>query len=218
MGQFYSASPLRFSLAETASEAPASARMAATDVTPSPFAAHLLAFLSAVENSSTLPDFPSFSEHNAETDAIEKAVAQLAKRMYAAEDPSKGGHAWAESNGDLFLKAPTPITPESTPPVNGRALNGMSISLDGLGGSGSNKTGAFFCPTCGRPPMATSYLSRSAPSYHGSPMVLPPGPLVTAAFESGMSAVEELQLLKAQVQDVARVCKVSHTHVIHLRS
>ncbi|KAI6035900.1 hypothetical protein PISMIDRAFT_686167 [Pisolithus microcarpus 441] len=30
--------------------------------------------------------------------------------------------------------------------------------------------------------------------------------LATAAFESGMSAVEELRLLKAQVQDVARVC------------
>lgn len=32
------------------------------------------------------------------------------------------------------------------------------------------------------------------------------GPLAHAAFESGMSAVEELKLLKAQVQDVARVC------------
>jgi len=30
--------------------------------------------------------------------------------------------------------------------------------------------------------------------------------LAAAAFESGMSAVEELRLLKAQVQDVARVC------------
>lgn len=40
----------------------------------------------------------------------------------------------------------------------------------------------------------------------GSPLVVPPGPLAVAAFESGMSAVEELRLLKAQVQDVARVC------------
>ncbi|KZP13596.1 hypothetical protein FIBSPDRAFT_753155 [Athelia psychrophila] len=40
----------------------------------------------------------------------------------------------------------------------------------------------------------------------GSPLVVPPGPLAAAAFESGMSAVEELRLLKAQVQDVARVC------------
>jgi len=40
----------------------------------------------------------------------------------------------------------------------------------------------------------------------GSPLVVPPGPLATAAFESGMSAVEELRLLKAKVSDVARVC------------
>ncbi|TFK95926.1 hypothetical protein BDV98DRAFT_598145 [Pterulicium gracile] len=40
----------------------------------------------------------------------------------------------------------------------------------------------------------------------GSPLVVPPGPLATAAYESGMSAMEELRLLKAQVQDVARVC------------
>ncbi|KAI0071450.1 histidine kinase [Panus rudis PR-1116 ss-1] len=39
-----------------------------------------------------------------------------------------------------------------------------------------------------------------------SPLVVPPGPLAAAAYESGMSAVEELKLLKAQVQDVARVC------------
>ncbi|KAG2037088.1 hypothetical protein BDR03DRAFT_934152 [Suillus americanus] len=43
-------------------------------------------------------------------------------------------------------------------------------------------------------------------SPNGSPLVVPPGPLAAAAFESGMSAVEELRLLKAQVQDVARVC------------
>ncbi|KAL0948366.1 hypothetical protein HGRIS_010948 [Hohenbuehelia grisea] len=48
-------------------------------------------------------------------------------------------------------------------------------------------------------------IQASAPS-SGSPLVVPMGPLAAAAFESGMSAVEELRLLKAQVQDVARVC------------
>ena len=33
-----------------------------------------------------------------------------------------------------------------------------------------------------------------------SPLVIPMGPLAAAAFESGMSAVEELKLLKAQVR------------------
>jgi osomolarity two-component system sensor histidine kinase NIK1 len=41
----------------------------------------------------------------------------------------------------------------------------------------------------------------------GSPLVVDPtGPLAIAAYESGMNAVDELKLLKAQVQDVARVC------------
>ncbi|KAF9056922.1 hypothetical protein BDP27DRAFT_1454263 [Rhodocollybia butyracea] len=41
-----------------------------------------------------------------------------------------------------------------------------------------------------------------------SPLVVASGgPLATAALESGLSAVEELRLLKQQVQDVARVCK-----------
>lgn len=44
-------------------------------------------------------------------------------------------------------------------------------------------------------------------SPEGSPLVVPPGPLATAAFESGMSAMEELKLLKTQVQDVSRVCQ-----------
>lgn len=39
-------------------------------------------------------------------------------------------------------------------------------------------------------------------------LVVPPGPPVVAAFHSGMSAVEELQSLKAQVRDIARVCNV----------
>ncbi|KAK1216934.1 histidine kinase osmosensor [Marasmius sp. AFHP31] len=42
----------------------------------------------------------------------------------------------------------------------------------------------------------------------GSPLVVVSGgALATAAMESSLSAVEELRLLKAQVQDVARVCK-----------
>lgn len=67
------------------------------------------------------------------------------------------------------------------------------------------------CPTCGKsisdPLMlySTAIGSENAP-LSSSPLVVPMGPLAAAAFESGMSAVEELKLLKAQVQDVARVC------------
>jgi osomolarity two-component system sensor histidine kinase NIK1 len=64
------------------------------------------------------------------------------------------------------------------------------------------------CPTCGKviADAITMSIVTASMSLDGSPMVIPPGPLATAAFESGMSAVEELRLLKAQVQDVARVC------------
>jgi len=76
----------------------------------------------------------------------------------------------------------------------------------------------YQCPTCRRPVLPGSKTSSVnghgvaapgsfQPSPEGSPLVVPPGPLSAAAFESGMSAVEELRLLKAQVQDVARVCK-----------
>ncbi|KAH8103228.1 hypothetical protein DFH11DRAFT_1692635 [Phellopilus nigrolimitatus] len=64
------------------------------------------------------------------------------------------------------------------------------------------------CPTCGRAVSDGFPLSQFLPdSREGSPLVVPPGPLATAAFESGLSAVEELKLLKTQVQDVSRVCQ-----------
>ncbi|KAL4267517.1 histidine kinase [Pleurotus pulmonarius] len=73
------------------------------------------------------------------------------------------------------------------------------------------------CPTCAKTitdPLTMSRLSSlsnlSAPS-SGSPLVVPMGPLAAAAFESGLSAVEELKLLKAQVMDVARVCNAVAT-------
>lgn len=56
----------------------------------------------------------------------------------------------------------------------------------------------------------SSLSNLSAPN-SGSPLVVPMGPLAAAAFESGLSAVEELKLLKAQVMDVARVCNAVAT-------
>ena len=75
------------------------------------------------------------------------------------------------------------------------------------GHSSAPPTAQPHCPTCGRsvsdPIILPGYADISPDS---SPLVIPMGPLAAAAFESGMSAVEELKLLKAQVQDVARVC------------
>lgn len=86
-----------------------------------------------------------------------------------------------------------------------------------LSSPASTRPSPYHCPTCRRPvPLSVTASvvnghnvsgAGSMPSSAGSPLVVPPGPLSAAAFESGMSAVEELRLLKAQVQDVARVCK-----------
>lgn len=66
------------------------------------------------------------------------------------------------------------------------------------------------CPACGKaisdPLLRYNAVEADNSSIASSPLVVPMGPLAAAAFESGMSAVEELRLLKAQVQDVARVC------------
>jgi osomolarity two-component system sensor histidine kinase NIK1 len=68
----------------------------------------------------------------------------------------------------------------------------------------------IMCPTCGKAITDSVTIGKISTAFtgspSGSPLVVPPGPLAAAAFESGMSAVEELRLLKAQVQDVARVC------------
>lgn len=118
-------------------------------------------------------------------------------------------------------RAPSPMQismPPARDPNTFHPLRSPSV----LGTPSSSSTGhpsPYHCPTCRRP-VGPGYKSSSTtngtstqgggsfqPSPDGSPLVVPPGPLSAAAFESGMSAVEELRLLKAQVQDVARVCK-----------
>jgi osomolarity two-component system sensor histidine kinase NIK1 len=108
--------------------------------------------------------------------------------------------------------------PEETPsPKTSSRIEPMSISLDNIPNNFSSSKAASappsshsdhtMCPTCGRAITDDMTLGRVYNGLsNGSPLIIPPGPLATAAFESGMSAVEELRLLKAQVQDVARVC------------
>ena len=123
---------------------------------------------------------------------------------------------------------PTPH-PVSTGHGTGRTPNGMTINLDGVvnpldkirraAGMTNNPSIAsappsvqadhVSCPGCGRIITDTATISKIVNMSTGdvsSPLVVPPGPLAAAAFESGMSAVDELKLLKTQVQDVARVC------------
>ncbi|EED77891.1 hypothetical histidine kinase [Postia placenta Mad-698-R] len=124
---------------------------------------------------------------------------------------------------------PTPSAPVPTSARNGsrRTPSPMTISLEGVVNpldlqkayrSNSNGPASappsshadhIACPSCGKVITDSATISKVT-AFTGepisSPLVVPPGPLAAAAFESGMSAVEELKLLKAQVQDVARVC------------
>ena len=125
---------------------------------------------------------------------------------------------------------PHPPTSHGHPSSNGnsRTPNGMTINLDGVvnpldkirrpaGTAVANVASAppsvqadhVSCPGCGRIITDTATISKIVNMSTGdvsSPLVVPPGPLAAAAFESGMSAVDELKLLKTQVQDVARGC------------
>ena len=127
---------------------------------------------------------------------------------------------------NMAVQAPTPTAVGSLSMKHPRAPSPMQISLQGISSiphpsvdrdSTRSPTSPYSphpCPTCRRPYVKSngnqgfsSFSHSIIPSPNGSPLVVPPGPLSTAAFESGLSAVEELHLLKAQVQDVARVCK-----------
>ena len=139
----------------------------------------------------------------------------------------------SDSDTEMVDQTPIPAPPNDST-INGKEVkrsgSPMSISLDGLSSMDSNRfytrphassTGnsswsappsshadSVPCPTCGKL-LGDITLFAKLHTYggtEGSPLVVPPGPLVAAAFESGLSAVEELRLLKAQVQDVARVC------------
>ncbi|ESK85322.1 protein-histidine kinase [Moniliophthora roreri MCA 2997] len=107
---------------------------------------------------------------------------------------------------------------------------GVGVGVAGAGGISSNSISApptshaeytngvnvNMCSRCGArvrevgvgtaskiPPFTTTPSDGSSSPF----VVASNGALATAAIESGLSAVEELRLLKAQVQDVARVCK-----------
>ena len=122
-----------------------------------------------------------------------------------------------------FVDSNDGITPAAERVPMSISLDGLPPSIDAKIFSKNNKKRSIatsappsshldhsHCPTCGKVVADTITMSKITASLGssqaGSPLVVPPGPLATAAFESGMSAIEELRLLKAQVQDVARVC------------
>ncbi|KAG8909685.1 hypothetical protein FRC01_006799, partial [Tulasnella sp. 417] len=156
--------------------------MASSGAAPSSFLDHLLTLVASYDSGTALPQaYPHASTKEA---AVEQAIAELAKRLKRPVDTSSLSTYSAASNGGSSMDWKPhggPPTPESTP----GASNGSSNHAP----HGTKNPSSYFCPTCGRAPSADS----EQPLHDSGPV--------------GISATDELQLLKAQVQDVARVCK-----------
>jgi osomolarity two-component system sensor histidine kinase NIK1 len=149
---------------------------------------------------------------------------------------SGGKSSEKETPGPLMIANGNAAAAAQSGLANSRNSSSMNIDLDGLRSSTVDPAKMFAprssslnqssvplsapatstletacCPTCCRaydgafPPIIGNAFGGGSPV--GSPQIIPPGPLTAAAFESGMSAVEELKLLKTQVQDVSRVCQ-----------
>lgn len=155
---------------------------------PSPFEEHILSLLTTLEQNPSLAfQTPASTPKTQTQEAIERAVLALAQRASEASNPSpvlSSSSRLTVNHNALALRSQ--CTP---PPPDNQAM---------------------VCPQCSSPiyhqttaptsPFASLELSspRQTPWSNGS------------AGETGMSAEKELELLKAQVQDIARVCKVSY--------
>ena len=159
--------------------------------------------LSSIPHSSFSP--PPFPLHN-----VTSLVADVEQNVNVSEsrsDRERSPHAVQLSN---------------------RAISPMPISLDGSRSADCPNSASSLsapptphgdlvpCPLCGGTVGDSIAFSEASSAFKtspssGSPTIVPPGPLVDVACESGMDAVEELRLLKAQISDAARVCNaVAH--------
>lgn len=203
-----------------------------TDPDPDPFRTHLVALLSIYElgpPGAPLPRYDGPSDW--QTDTILRSLNAIAKRIHSTEESDDNtSQVTIPQQPSQQRKDTTPMTisldglQSSIDPsklfsraygnmkAQAAAANSLSNGVSSAPPSSHGHTAQ--CPTCGKPasvlplPALSSYTNTadSSPLSDASPLVVPMGPLAAAAFESGMSAVEELKLLKAQVQDVARVC------------
>ncbi|RXK42509.1 atypical/HisK protein kinase [Tremella mesenterica] len=187
------------------------------------FQTHLLALLSQVSQHPS-PSYPfptnepisndalSLSPYSGKKtpaeDAIERAVIALGQRVWDAERSPLVKADQKPSPQKTAIHGPDLLTPEWTPPVSD-----VSAST------------CIPCPTCSQPlngsistPLATGHNGVNRPSplgIHPMELALDSGVHDAGWRDShnttGMSAEKELVLLKAQVQDIARVCKAVAT-------
>lgn len=183
---------------------------------------------------SALPRFAG--KKTAAQEAIENGILALGERIRAVEriSPSPG----TVSSG-ATAQAALP-TPDETPPGD-LPLNAVIAQARLSPNPAGPIAVPTICPKCLQSsvgetaPGAVSAPARNGPS--GSPAGAAPGTVMSHLLgrrsglfgvgQSGawgdikvrgdeMNAEKELELLKAQVQDIARVCKVSHPQLGHL--
>lgn len=170
-------------------------------------------------------------------EAIERAVIALGERVRSAErspsPPKKDVKPEPKSTANL-------PTPEWTPPVNNTtSTNTCPACTRPISDSSTptNQPLAFPSPSShplqvslstpsgqlsAMRPLSSSSIPHNIITTSNGASVLIGGPGAAgwnvrgSVGESGMSAEKELELLKAQVQDIARVCKVSVTNVTTL--
>lgn len=123
--------------------------------------------------------------------------------MFDADEEMTPQQGLRQRGRNGFRRTPSPMSISLKDVVN-PLENPKTFKVKQIGPQSAPPTStaeSTHCPHCGK-----NYTHLDVAPQLNSPLVVPIGPLAAAAFESGMSAVEELKLLKAQVQDVARVC------------
>lgn len=162
------------------------------------FEAHVLSLLSSFERQPSLAyAAPSTSIPKTEAqEAIEAALFALAQRAIPADHsvlPQPDGHVADGAVLNNAYKTPPPIDV-------------------------TQQHGSVACPHCGTSvqypvtSLATPSTSFASLDISSSPRHVPNVNWINAHVnETGMSAEKELELLKAQVQDIARVCKAVAT-------
>jgi osomolarity two-component system sensor histidine kinase NIK1 len=189
---------------------------------PSGFETHILNMLSMISeapspsypfpSSSTPATLPLKSYAGRKTtseEAIERGILALGERLAQAETPL---HSIPSSTDIPSLRQPSPspastqlLTPEWTPPSEAPATCSSCSRRIDPDGTPTARGGRF----------PESVGAGQGVGSTSLPSALPSATSGGWAGDSGMSAEKELELLKAQVQDIARVCKVSTVATAH---
>ncbi|KAH9840883.1 histidine kinase [Rhodofomes roseus] len=160
--------------------------------------------------SSSVESIPSTMEEGQHTDNVDKDVEMFdagadAEGEAEVESEESTPQAQQSRGRNGLRRTPSPMSISLKDVVN-PLDHPRTFKMKQIGPQSAPPTStaeSAYCPHCGK--NLYNNFDVNAPPL-SSPLVVPIGPLAAAAFESGMSAVEELKLLKAQVQDVARVC------------